>query len=235
MLRHAVALSALLAGLAGGCSQQPEAGAVPPAGLPTASPSLYLRFAAFELVDDVPGEPASSLVADELVWRKRRFGAFSIAPFREIAIRGARIRLELAGSAPAASPAAVAPAPVGLRLPERLSGLAAARLPGIVTRILAEPLEIEIVDDAGVLFRILADAGRVDSEGMRLADAVVAGRAGQRLEAQRLRWASGGDGIRVGGRFDLWVDGARRTGSDACFRLARSGALVPAPPDEQRR
>jgi len=238
MLRRAVVLGTILASLGAGCADGSGSRGTASGGqIPAAAPSLSLHFFGLRLADEGRGASRFALDADELVWRKRRFGIFSVAPFREIALRGARVRLEIDDVEEGARTASsLSEASHGeLQVPERMSEIAAPPLPGIVTRILAEPFEIQILDGAGLRFWIRAGATRIDAGEMRLVDVIVAGRGGQRLEAPHVEWARGEDGLWVPGRFVLVADGVRHSGATAYFDLDRSGVLAPSAAGVERR
>jgi hypothetical protein len=196
--------------------------------------SMSIHFSGLEYTSEAESSEFS-LESDELVWQKRRFGAFSIAPFKEVVMKDTRVRLEFATpEEEITSPQAAEPCNV----PERLIELASIRTPGVITRVIAAPFETEIVDGRGVRFRIAAERAKVTSKrgDLDLSRVTVSTRAGQHLQAAAARWRRDGEHLEIRGSYELVSASGRERGSGGGFLLDPSGELrpAPAPPMEQR-
>jgi hypothetical protein len=158
-----------------------------------------------------------SLQAAEFLWRKRRFGVFAVAPFREVAMKNAKLSVRFRPDQEFSVPAIRRDQ--SATEPDFLPGF------GAVTRMTADLLVVEISDDAGVLLRLRAERGRFSSRfdvDLRT-NVMVTSRGGQRIEAGRASWDGGR--LAIPGRYTLETRAGTKSGVNALFALEASGLL----------
>ena len=168
------------------------------------------------------GERASlQLQAEQLIWRKRRFGVFSIGPLREIAMRNATLSV-LPASETSASTGA------GAGLASAFEGLDWSGGFGFrsVTRVTARPLRIQLNDESGEVYRIDAAQAKIDSKSLVIdmkRGVSLTSRSGQHLTAGSARWLA--RRLRIRGPYVLEEGGHEKPGSGGVFLLEDSGIL----------
>jgi hypothetical protein len=186
-----------------------------------AAGSIELIFSGFDYIAHSEGKASLQLQAEQLIWRKRHFGVFSIGPFREIAMRNATLSL-LPASATSASTGA------GVGLASAFEGLDWAGAFGLrsVTRVIARPLRIQLNDESGEVYRIDAAQAKIDSKSLEIdmkRGVSLTSRSGQHLAAESARWL--GRRIRIRGPYVLEEGGHKEPGSGGLFLLEDSGIL----------
>ncbi len=175
--------------------------------------SRRLEFREFDYRQQQDESVIFALHAGEFVWRKRHFGVFSVAPFREIAMKDARLSMRFSSDE------------ATLR-EKRVTDWDSLMEFGTVTRMTADPLVVEITDDAGVLLRLRADRASIASWRLDIdlrTNVTVTSRSGQRIEARRARWR--GRDLAIRGPYTLTAGDVTETGVDARFTLEASGRL----------
>jgi hypothetical protein len=186
-----------------------------------AARSTELIFSGFNYIAH-GGEKASlQLQAEQLIWRKRHFGVFSIGPFREIAMRNATLSLLPASEISASTGA-------GDGLASNFEGLDWSGTFGLrsVTRVTARPLRIQLNDGSGEVYRIDAAEAKIDSKRLVIdmkRGVSLKSRSGQHLAAGSARWL--GRRLRIRGPYVLEEGGHKKLGSDGVFVLEDSGVL----------
>ena len=208
LCRFSAALA--VACIALGCAEE----VAPQAELLQGAPASWrLEFREFDYRQQEEESVAFALHAGEFVWRKRHFGVFSVAPFREIAMKDARLSMRFSSDE------------ATLR-EKRVTDWDSLMEFGTVTRMTADPLVVEITDDAGVLLRLRADRASIASWRLDIdlrTNVTVTSRSGQRIEARRARWR--GRHLAIRGPYTLTAGDVTETGVDARFTLEASGRL----------
>jgi len=166
------------------------------------------------------------VATDSVLIRKRRFGAFSINPFREVVVEHAQVRIS-AWEDPEGGPT---PGRNGRReqLREAIDGLFDLHRMGMITRVLISDFSIELVSSDGTDFQVEASRASADSHrtAVDLAGVMLVARSGDRLRASEAEVLDGGRRLRIRGRYLLERDGRRTLGRDADFRLVAGGRLI---------
>lgn len=213
----------------------PGCGEDPPDDTPPRPPaSNQLRFEGLALQGGDPSDEGITVQihAGTFAWRKRRYGFLSFAPFREVIMGDVRVELRL--------PPAPVDQPIDpLWVTEQLFGIPPIEgLPGVVTQVISEPLDLAIEDEAGRLFTLRAERARAPwgKQRIDLAGLTLTSRAGSRLEAARGRWSGPDSTLWVSAGFALLRGPEVNASRSARFQLDRSGALrlAPAPGDQGR-
>jgi len=185
--------------------------------------SRELRFSGFGYAVAIPDGERMDLHARDLVLRKRRFGAFSVNPLREVLAHDVQMTIH---RLPAAGPGDAGDADSKQRLFDLgdLSGLGL----GTITRMLFTSMEVEIRREDAVEFRIVAESARVRSrrgELDLLGGVRVSSSSGERVSAREARLLDGGQRLRVWGPYEWRRGGEIRRASNAFFSLAAGGDL----------
>jgi len=183
--------------------------------------STELFFSGFNYTAHGEERASLQLHAEQLLWRKRRFGVFSIGPLREIAMRNATLSV-LPPSETSASTGA------GGGLASNFEGLDWSGTFGLwpVTRVTARPLRIQLNDEGGEVYRIDAAQAKIDSKSLVIdmkSGVSLKSRSGQHLAAGSARWL--GRRLRIRGPYVLEEGGHKKPGSDGVFVLEDSGVL----------
>lgn len=169
------------------------------------------------------------VATDSVLIRKRRFGAFSINPFREAVVEHAQLRIS-AWEDPEGGPTA---ARQGKReqLREAIDGLFELHRMGMLTRVLISDLSIELVSTDGTAFQVMASRASANSHrtAVELAGVLLVARSGDRLRASEAEVLDGGRRLRIHGRYQLERDGRQTFGRDADFTLVAGGQLIREP------
>ena len=169
-----------------------------------APPSQELRIGGFSFeARGAPDAGGLRIDADEALVRRRRFGAFTVQPFREILMQGVRIRF---------------PADDAGRASTRLDGALGL---GPLTRLLMSDLEIDVLRGGRPSLRIGAAQARATADGQRfeLHDVVVATSDGLRIAASRAR-LRGGTRLDVPGAYAWQEHGSGGRGAELSFDIA---------------
>lgn len=223
----AAALSLTLGGCGGGERSEapPDSEAAPSSGLEISS----LR------VEGVTGTGERIRIETAgIVMRSRRLGFFSFAPLKEAVLSRTRVEVGLPAQDAAAAGSDVLPA---LPVSKKLFDLPALGMAGgMLTRLDAEPFELEISDAGGPLLRLAARRARVTSgrHPLELQDLELTSRAEQRLAARRARLLDGAR-ILVARDYRLTEEGGTRSGAESGWRLTRAGRLEPLPDEDRAR